>query len=71
MSLTFPGGLARVNAEASIIDTFLGVATNYSTIPLARSLTIAADTQTVIFGSLTIDGQLTVDGELRVTNWPS
>ena len=71
MARTFPGGLAQVNSEQGQIDNFLGLATNYSTVPTARALTVADDTQVCLFSSFTVDGQVTVDGELRVVNWPS
>ena len=71
MALTFPGGLVQVNAEASIIDSFLGLATNYTTVPTTRALSVATNTQVAVFSSFTVDGQVTVDGELRVVNWPS
>ncbi|MDP3939764.1 MAG: hypothetical protein Q8R92_16730 [Deltaproteobacteria bacterium] len=71
MARTFPGGLAQVNAEQGQVDEFLGLAANYSTVPTARFLTVATNTQIALFSSFTIDGGVTVDGELRVVNWPS
>lgn len=71
MARTFPGGLADVNAESGQVDEFLGLAANYTTVPTARALTVATNTQVVLFSSFTVDGQVTVDGELRVVNWPS
>ena len=71
MALTFPGGLADVNAESGQVDTFLGLAANYSAVPTGRALTVASNTQIALFSSFTVDGQVTVDGELRVVNWPS
>lgn len=71
MALTFPGGLGRVNAETSSIDTFAGMASSFSTVPASREITVDTDTQLAVFASLTVTGQLSVKGELRVVNWPS
>ena len=71
MARTFPGGLATVNSEQSNIDSFLGLAANYSTVPSTRALTVALNTQVALFSSFTVDGQVTVDGELRVVPWPA
>ena len=71
MARTFPGGLADVNAESGQVDEFLGLATNYSTVPTTRALSVAANTQIALFSSFTVDGQVIVDGELRVVNWTS
>ena len=71
MSLTFPGSLGSVNAEAGTIDSFQGIAANFSTIPSGRALTVDTSTQVCVFSSFTITGGITINGELRVTNWPT
>lgn len=48
-----------------------GVAGNLTVIPDGRDLTLEADTQTVIFGSLTVNGTYQVDGSLYVRDMPA
>lgn len=48
-----------------------GIAGNLSVIPAGRDLTLEADSQALVFSSLTVNGSLTVDGELRVQDWPA
>jgi hypothetical protein len=48
-----------------------GIAGNLSVIPAGRDLTLEADSQALVFSSLTVNGSLTVDGELRVQAWPT
>lgn len=48
-----------------------GMVGNLSVIPDGRDLTLEADTQALVFTSLTVNGSLTADGELRVQAWPA
>lgn len=52
------------------IDDFTGLAPNLSTIPAARSVTVSANEQLALFGSITITGTLTIGGEVRFGAWP-
>lgn len=55
---------------AGAIDSFTGISASYSTVPSDRTLTVAANTQSIAYGAFTVTGQLTIAGEMRFGAWP-
>lgn len=51
-------------------DDFSGFASNFSTVPSTRSLTVSAAEQLALFGTITIQGTVTNAGEIRIGAWP-